>query len=83
MVSMAWEARSEARDAFLFLLDFNHFAALVLAAMRAGPVWQFLLVAVGTLRKSGGFELVVSAAIASTGGGMASFRVRHLCTSES
>jgi hypothetical protein len=33
------------------LFDLYNFAALVGAALRAGAVWHFLLVAVGTLRQ--------------------------------
>jgi hypothetical protein len=52
----------------LFLLDFDDFAAFILAAMGTRPMRQLLLVAVGTLGESGLLELVVRAAVAPAGG---------------
>jgi hypothetical protein len=52
----------------LFLGYFDYFAAFILAAMRARAMRQLLLVAVGTLGKSGLLELVVRAAVAPAGG---------------
>ena len=44
------------RSRHLFLLDFDDFAAFILAAMRADAVRQLRLVAVGALRKPGCFS---------------------------
>jgi hypothetical protein len=52
----------------LLLRDFDHFAAFILAAMRARAMRQFLLVAVGALGESRLFELIVRAAVAPAGG---------------
>jgi hypothetical protein len=52
----------------LFLLNLYDFPAFILPAMRARPVWQLLLVAVGTLRQSGLLQAVVCAAVAPPGG---------------
>src|SRR5579885_1415904 len=66
----------------LFLRDFDDFAPLVLAAMRADPVRQFGLVAVGTFRQAGGLQAVMGPAVLSAPVGVTSFRIRHASTSK-
>jgi len=62
----------------LFLYDFDHFAALVLSAMRAHTVRQLGLMAVGTLGEARGFQGVVGAAGAGALLGVSTFRIRHI-----
>jgi len=52
----------------LLLLYFDDLAALILAAVRAGAMRQFLLVAVGALGKAWLLEFVVRAAVTPAGG---------------
>jgi len=55
-------------ERILFLRDFDHFAAFVLAAVRTRPVRQLLLMTVGALRQPRLLEPVVRAAVAAAGG---------------
>ena len=62
----------------LFFCDFDDFAALVLAALRAGAMGEFRLVAVGALGHAGHTEVIMSAAGGSPALGVSAFRIRHL-----
>jgi hypothetical protein len=61
----------------LLLLDFDYFASLVLAAVRANPVGQFGLVAVRTFRQAGRLQRIVRAAAVRPPLGVSTFRIRH------
>jgi hypothetical protein len=61
----------------LLLGDFDHFAALVLTAIRAHTVRELLLMAIGALGKPLFLESVMGAAFARAGCGVSSFRIRH------
>jgi hypothetical protein len=58
-------------------LDLKNFASFIVPAFRAGAVWKFSLVAVGTLGKRAGGESVVGAAGAGACFGMSSFWIGH------
>jgi hypothetical protein len=62
----------------LFFRDFNHFAALVLAAMRAGAMRELGFVAIGALGVAQDAQMIVSPARGGALLGMSSFRIRHL-----
>ena len=62
---------------WLLFGDFDDFAALVLAALRAGAMRQFRLVAVRALRRSGQAQVIVRAAGRGAPLGMSTFRIRH------
>lgn len=61
----------------LLFSDFDNFASLVLAAMRADTVRHLLLMAVGAFGKSRFFESVVGAAFTGARCGVSTFRIRH------
>src|ERR1019366_8883864 len=61
----------------LLLHDFDHFAALVLPAMRAYTVRELGLVAVGTFRQAGRLQRIVRAAVAGPPLGVSAFGIRH------
>jgi hypothetical protein len=62
----------------LFFRDFDHFAALITAAMRAGAMGKLRFVAVGALGAAGHAQMVVSTARGSALLGVSSFGIRHL-----
>src|ERR1043166_3672690 len=62
------------------VFDGDHFAALVLAALRADPVRQLGLVALRARRRRLRLEEVVRAARARAGLGMAAFWIWHRCS---
>jgi hypothetical protein len=65
------------RGLALLFADLDDFAALVLAAVRADPVRELGLVAVGAFGPGGRLDRVVGAALGAALGGMSSFRIRH------
>ena len=65
----------------LLLRHFDHFAALVLAAVRAHPVGQLGLMAIGTLGSARRLQRIVRAAGARPPLGVSAFRIRHISTS--
>jgi hypothetical protein len=61
----------------LCFLDFEHFSALVSAALGTSPMWKLALVAIGALREARERKRVMRAALGSTGLGVAPLRIRH------
>jgi hypothetical protein len=61
--------------------DFDYFAALILAAMRAYTMGELGLVAVGTFRQAGRLQRIVRAAVAGPPLGVSAFGIRHISTS--
>jgi hypothetical protein len=61
--------------------NFDDFAALIFAAMRAGAMGANFLVAVGAIRKLGNGQRIVSATGRGTPLGMAPFWIWHLVIS--
>jgi hypothetical protein len=61
----------------LLLDDFDHFAALVKAAGRAGAMRQFLLVALRALGNTGADQPIVGSAIGRAALGVAALGIRH------
>jgi hypothetical protein len=62
----------------LFFRDFDHFAALVAAAMRTGAVRKLRFVAIGALGVAEHAQMVVSPARGGALLGVSSFWIRHL-----
>jgi len=61
----------------LLLDDFDHFTALIVAAVRAGAMGQLGLVALRALGDAGDLQVVMRAARCRTLRRMATLRVRH------
>jgi hypothetical protein len=57
--------------------DFHYFAALIVAALGAGAMRQFPLMAVRALRDGNGSEKIMGAAIRGASLGMAPFWIWH------
>ncbi len=62
----------------LFFRDFDHFAAFVLAAMRAGAMGKLRFVAIGALGMAEHTQVVVSPSGGGALLGVSSFWIRHL-----
>jgi hypothetical protein len=77
MVTMEWTIFGG-----LFFRDFDHFAALVLAAMRAGAMWKLRFVAIGALSVAEHAQMIVSPASGGALFGVSSFWIRHLVVLE-
>jgi hypothetical protein len=61
----------------LLLIDFNYFAAFVLATVRAHAVRELLLMAVGAFGQAHFLQGVMGAAFAGARGGVSTFWIRH------
>src|SRR5277367_2134193 len=59
-------------------LDFHDFAAFVVAALRAGPMWQLALVAVRTFGKRPARQKIMGATTAGARFGVSPFWIWHL-----
>jgi hypothetical protein len=64
----------------LFFDDFDHFAPLILAAVRTNAMRQFGLVTVGALGEAGRFQRVVGTAVIRSPLRVSAFRIRHSCS---
>jgi hypothetical protein len=62
----------------LFFRDFDHFAALVLAAMRTGAMRKLGFVAIGALGVAEHAQMIVSPPGGGALLGVSSFWIRHL-----
>jgi hypothetical protein len=62
----------------LFFRDFNHFAALILTAMRTGAMGKLRFVAIGALGVAEHAQMIVSPSGGSALFGVSSFWIRHL-----
>src|ERR1700722_19355526 len=65
----------------LLLLDLDHFAALILSAVRADTMGELGFMTVGTFGHSRRLQRIVRAAILGAPVGVASFWIRHFSTS--
>jgi hypothetical protein len=65
-------------SASLFFRDLDHFAALILTAMRAGAMRKLGFVAIGAFGVAQGAQMVMSTARGGALLGVSSFRIRHL-----
>jgi hypothetical protein len=61
----------------LAFFDFDDFATLVIATLRAGAMGHLLPVAVRALGERVGCEVVMGAAVAGAGFGVSPFWIRH------
>jgi hypothetical protein len=61
----------------LLLSDFDYFAALILATVRAHAVRELLLMAVGAFGEAHFFQSIMCAAFAGARGGVSTFWIRH------
>src|SRR5262249_23985100 len=73
---------SPSRRPHLLFGDFDNFASLILAAMRADAVGDLGLVAIGAFRLRGPPQAVMCPAFTRAGCGVSSFRIRHSGTSK-
>src|SRR5207247_4601322 len=72
-------APARAPDPASDLADLDDFPPLVISAVRADPVWQFVLLAVRALRKGRAGQGVVGAPLVPACARVTSFRIRHRC----